>query len=536
MTPKTISIDGHRYKYRLNQERQGWALAFFPKYLVQVEGRWAGQPFALMDWESELMRAIYGPEIFDPELGMWVRLTTEGYLEIPKKSGKSGWGSGIGILELACPTNEPGIGIYSVASDTDQANIVYGLGRKQVEADPRLESRIRCYRRIMEHKKSGRTWRVIPADTDTNDGEKMAIAIMDELHRQRHRELMDLIRASQSTATEPLLLSLTTAGDEESRICREVHDYGEKVQAGSIVNPRFHYRRYGMDDGDDWEDKKVWRKANPALGTTKTMAFLRGEYARAKASPAEQSSFIRYQLNGWYQSDNRWLTAGLWEASQTAAGVEEGALARRDCFCGLDLSSTTDITALIGLVEDDAGTLKVVSRFWMPADTLAEACKRDRVPYDQWAREGYITPTEGNKVDYDVMRTDIGKFAERFRIIECAFDRWNASQLVTQLEGDGLVMVQHGQGTADMTAPTKELYGMLLDATAASPQVRLDHGGNPVLAWMASNVAVKQDAMGGIRPDKAKSRLRIDGIVALIMALGRWSRHQGEAETWVASW
>jgi phage terminase large subunit-like protein len=538
MTMQTISIDGHRYKYRLNEERRLWWVGdgtpehpgFFPKYLVHVEDRFAGQPFVLLDWERELLEAIHGPEIFDPELDQWVRLLTEAYLEIPKKQGKSALGSGMGVGELSYPGNPPGIGIFSVAADSDQANLIFSLGRRMVEANPNLSKRIRSYRRVMEHKKSGRTWRVIPADADTNDGEKVSVLLFDELHRQRHRALYDVMTRNQSAATEPLTCYFTTAGDDDSTVCRQVHDYGEQIAAGSLSNPRFHYRRYGIEDGEDWEDEAVWKRANPSLGVTKTLATLRREHAKAVASPAEQTAFIRLHLNGWYHSEDRWLAPGVWEASQTAEGVDEEKLLKRECFAGLDLSSVADLTALVAVFDVD-GLLKVVSRFWVPEDGLSERAKKDRVPYDLWVRDGWITATPGNMVDYEVMRADINAFADKFSLVDMNVDRlFQGAQLMTQLEGDGLTVVPFGQGFLSMTAPMKELAALLMSASASDPNVRLDHGGNPVLTWMAANVRAKLDEAGNIKPDKAKSRQRIDGIVALIMAIDRWARHKEDAK------
>jgi phage terminase large subunit-like protein len=227
--------------------------------------------------------------------------------------------------------------------------------------------------------------------------------------------------------------------------------------------------------------------------------------------PGEQNAFLRLHLNVWTQQDTRWLSNELWDGGNLAPSQP---LVKRPCYAGLDLSSTTDVTALELVFPDHDGGYDVLSFFWVPEDNLLSRARQDRVPYDQWQRQGFIEATEGNVVDYDVVRAKINELAKTYQIREIAIDRWNSTQLQTQLIGDGFTVVPFGQGFASMTAPTKELERLLLEQ-------KLRHGGNPVLRWMASNVAVDQDAAGNLKPSKARSRERIDGIVALVMAIGR---------------
>jgi phage terminase large subunit-like protein len=267
---------------------------------------------------------------------------------------------------------------------------------------------------------------------------------------------------------------------------------------------------YAADDEDDWTDPAVWKKANPSFGVTVKADYLAAECERAKASPAYQNTFRRLHLNQWTEQADRWIDLGLWDEN---TGDTESPAPGSTGYAGLDLSSTTDVSALVLLVPD-GDTYRTLCRFWLPAEGLRERCQRDRAPYDAWERDGFLTLTPGDVVNYDVIRTEIRELGDQFDIREIAIDRWNATQLATQLTEDGFTVAAFGQGFASMAAPTKELMSVLLGR-------RLIHGGNPVLRWMASNVAVQQDAAGNLKPDKAHSTGRIDGIVSLIMALAR---------------
>jgi len=263
---------------------------------------------------------------------------------------------------------------------------------------------------------------------------------------------------------------------------------------------------------DDWTDPKVWAKANPNLGVSVPLEYIERECAKAKDSAAYLNTFLRLHLNVRTQSDIRWLTIEKWDACPVDA--DRGALAGNPCFGGLDLSTTTDLSALVLAFPRYGGGYSLLCRFWVPEENAHAREKKDRVPYSQWIREGWITATPGNVIDYDVIRADIVAISKQYQIKEIACDRWNATQLITQLTGDGIQIVAYGQGFKDMTAPTKELEALVVSG-------KLDHCGNPVLRWMASNVTVEQDAAGNLKPSKAKSTERIDGIVAAIMAIGR---------------
>jgi len=279
------------------------------------------------------------------------------------------------------------------------------------------------------------------------------------------------------------------------------------VLDGTIEDSSFLGYIAAASEEDDWTDPEVWRKVNPSFGVTMNAEQFAEDCLEAQASPAKENSFRRYRLNQWTEQDVRWLSLEKWDA---CAGMVD--LEGKYCFAGLDLSSTTDISALVLVFALDEGRYAALPFFWVPEEGAKRRQERDRVPYLQWIRDGYITATPGEVVDYEFIRQKLNDLNERFRVRQVAIDRWNATQLATQLDHDGFEMVAFGQGFASMNAPTKKLEELVLSG-------KLLHGGHPVLRWMAGNVSVEQDAAGNLKPSKRRSFERIDGIVGLIMGL-----------------
>jgi phage terminase large subunit-like protein len=315
---------------------------------------------------------------------------------------------------------------------------------------------------------------------------------------------------------QPLIFAITTAGFDRESICRQQHDYGEKVLDGVFNDDAYFAFIAALDSEDEWTDRSVWTKANPNLGISVKPESLEEQCVKAQSLPAAQNAFRRLRLNQWTEQANRWIDLAVWDEGTKAPDPD--ALRRRTCFGGLDLSSTTDLSAFVLVFPPEDGSdsepWQILCRFWMPADNVRRRIEKERVPFDVWIRDGLIQATDGNVIDYDVIRECIHEDAETYHIEQIAFDRWNATHLCTQLTSDGIEMIPFGQGFASMAAPTRELEKLVIGR-------QLAHGGNPVLRWMASNVAVKQDPAGNLKPDKGKSSERIDGIVALVMALGR---------------
>jgi len=279
---------------------------------------------------------------------------------------------------------------------------------------------------------------------------------------------------------------------------------------------------YTLDDGDDWQDEATWVKANPNLNVSKKIDDLRRKCQRATEMPSAQYSFLRLELNIWTQSETKWMPIEHWR--QCGLPIDYSALAGRKCYGGLDLSSTLDVTAFVLVFPPQAqeDVYLVQSRFWIPEDNLQKRVHDDRVPYDVWLRGGFLNATPGNVIDYDFIFEQIERDAKTFKIEEVAFDRWGAARVVQVLQAKGLTCVEFGQGYASMSPPMKELERLVMSHKIA-------HGNNPVMNWMADNVVAGMDPAGNIKPDKEKSREKIDGIVGLLMGLDRAMRRNMQA-------
>jgi phage terminase large subunit-like protein len=486
------------------------AVAFIETHLLHTKGKWAGVPFALADWQREgLIRPVFGTLRADG-----LRQYRTVYAEWPRKNGKSEIAAAV-ALKLLLADGEKGAEIYGAAAEKEQASIVFDVARRMVELNPALSKRVKAYRnKVLHVPHTGSTYKVLSADAFTKHGLNAHGIVFDELHAQPNRELWDVLTTSTGARTQPLVFAITTAGYDRNSICWELHDYAEKVANGVVVDPSFFGYVIGAPAEADWRDERVWKAANPAIASGfRNIDEMRDLARRAEQAPALQNTFRRLYLNQWTRQETRWLDIRAWDA--TAGLLNAESLDGQPCYAGLDLASTTDIAALVLAFPRDDGMVAVLPHFWLPADTARERGLRDRVPYEAWGEQGLVELTPGNVIDYGAIRATLRTLAGRYDIREVAYDRWGATQLVQQLQDDdGLTCIPLGQGFASLAAPTKELLALVL-------QDRLRHGGNPVLRWMADNLVVRQDPAGNVKPDKEKSTEKIDGMVALVMAIAR---------------
>lgn len=509
-TGRRSTSDGDEFWF--DEEAADRACRFFSSCLTHAKGELQGQPLELAEWEAQrIVRPLFGWKRADG-----TRRYRKVYVEVPRKNNKSTLCAGI-ALYLLHADREPGAEVYSAAGDRDQAAVVFDVARQMVNQSPALKLRTEVYRRSMVHLESASSYRVLSADAFTKHGLNAHGIVVDEVHVQRNRELIDVLSTSTGSRRQPVEVYITTAGYDKRTICWELHDYAERVARGIIHDPYFLPVIYAADPKDDWTDERVWAKANPGLGKSIKLEYLRAECKKALEIKAYENTFKRLHLNIWTAQENRWLQVeSAWDPCGTQPVPSLEALKGRRAWLGVDLSSTVDLTALVALVEAPTSPVSydVVPFFFVPEARIELRAKRDRVPYDQWRDQGLIVATEGDVVDYEAVRLKARELGEILDVQEVAIDRWNSTGLQAQLAGDGLQVAQFGQGFASMSAPTKELERMLLSKL-------LRHGGNPVLRWMADNVAVNQDPAGNIKPAKDKSTERIDGIVALVMAIGR---------------
>jgi phage terminase large subunit-like protein len=484
------------------------AVGFFEDCLTFTAGQWKGQPFILQPWQAAIVANLFGWKRPD---GM--RRYREAFIYVPRKCGKSELAGGLGNL-LIFTDREPAAQVYCAAADRDQARLVFTAAKTMVQAEPELGRRSRVYTNAIVVQATGNVLKVISAEAYSKHGINAHGVIIDELHAQPDRELVDVLSTSTGASRQPLIVHITTADFDRESICNEKYAYACRVRDGILEDSAFLPVIYEAQAGEDWTDPAVWAKANPNLGISVSREYLERECRRAQETPSFENTFKRLHLNLRTQQDIRWLSMETWDTCCGGGPVDEKALEGRECFGGLDLSTTTDISALVLLFLGKDGMVTVVPRFWIPADNAPRRQRRDRVPYLDWARSGLIEMSPGNVIDYDRICAAINQFKTRFNIREIAIDRWNATQLAVQLQGDGFEVVTFGQGFKDMTAPTKEWEKLVVSG-------KLRHGRHPVLRWMASNVAVETDAAGNLKPSKKRSTERIDGIVAGIMALGR---------------
>ncbi|MHC4625255.1 MAG: terminase large subunit, partial [Planctomycetota bacterium] len=493
------------------------AVNFFQQRLAHVKGELAGQAFRLEDWEQAIVANLFG--WLHKETGY--RRYRQAFIEVGRKNGKTPLAAGI-ILYLLFEDREPGAEIYGAAAEYKQASLVFTHAWGMRNQEPYLSERSKVFKGQSKSIEIGEpgdldygVYRVISSDSLTAHGFLMHGGVVDELHTQPNSELVDALTTSMASRRQPLLVYITTSDFErEGSICNEKEDHALRVldEKDDTTDPSFLPVVYQASIDDDWTDPEVWKKANPNLGVSVRWDYLKSACEKAKENPRYENTFKRLHLNIRTEQDVRWFAMDRWDACGESFNPE--ILKGQLCYGGLDMSSTTDITAFV-LVFPLDDLVYVLPYFWLPKENARKRQDRDRVPYLDWAKRGLITLTEGDVVDYDVVRRDINALGEIYNIKDVGVDRWNATQITTQLGGDGFEIFPFGQGYASMSGPSKELEKLII-------QGGLRHGGHSaVLRWMASNVSVEQDAAGNIKPSKKKSTERIDGIVSLIEAIGR---------------
>lgn len=494
----------------------------FIEMLPHTKGEWEGKPFWLLPWQERIIRDIFGVVKEDG-----TRQFRTVYIEIPKKMGKSELAAAI-ALYLLYADNEPSAEVFSAAADRQQASIVYDVARRMVEMTPALQKRSKIMgatKRIVNYGNAG-YYQVVSAEVGGKHGYSISGLVFDEIHNQPNRQLWDVLtKGSGDARRQALHVAITTAGTDRNSICYELHCKAQDLLTKKKIDPTFYPVVYSLPDNAPWDDEESWYSVNPSLGYTVPIERMREAFLQAQDNPAEENVFRQLRLCQWVGSTVAWIPEHIYDKGDIPIDLD--ALKGRECYCGLDLSSTSDITAFVMVFPplEEGEKYIVVPHFWLPRETLKLRVRRDRVPYDVWEKQGLFHVTEGNVVDYNFVRRTINELYQDFNIREIGVDRWNATQLITDLEGDGFTMVPIGMGFKDMSPGMKELYKLLLEG-------KIIHGGNPVLRWMAGNVVAEVDAAENIKPSKKKSTEKIDGIVAWIMGLDRAIRHEQQGSVY----
>jgi phage terminase large subunit-like protein len=515
--------EGHKRGLRFDPAAAQHAIDFFG-FLCHSKGEWVGQTFDLAPPQQFIVWVLFGWKRAD---GM--RRFRFAHIELARGNGKTTLLAGIGLY-LFFADGEGGAEVYCAATKKDQAKILFSEAERMRSASPGLKKRISSFRNNMNIPGTASKFEPLGADADTLDGLNVHGAIIDEFHMHKSRELLDKLETAMGKRRQPLLFTITTAGHDRATACWNQHEYAEKVLEGINEDDTFFAYIAALDDGDDWQDESTWGKANPLLGTAVKIEELRTVAHSAAQNPSKLNSFLRYRLNRWTSSETAAIRVEDWrecvgfslegkDARVLRAEIEER-FEGRECFIAVDLSATEDITCSGKLFtpEEDEELWVFIPHFWLPEERLAQKIAEWRAPYDVWAREGFLLTTEGDVVDYDAVQAQVLEDVERYEVREICFDPWNATQFANNLQKAGVPadrLVKFPQTVGSFAEPTKKLIEVMV------PKRRIAHLGNPVLAWMAANLTVREDPNGAKRPVKGKGRGKIDGMVSLIMALGR---------------
>ena len=430
-------------------------------------------------------------------------------------------------LLLTCGDGEERAEVYGCAADRGQASIVFEVAADMIRMCPALNKRCKILtasKRIIYLPKNS-FYQVLSAEAYSKHGFNIHGVVFDELHTQPNRKLFDVMtKGSGDARMQPLYFLITTAGTDTKSICYETHQKAKDIILGRKLDSTFYPVIYGADENDDWTDPKVWKKANPSLGITVGIDKVRVAFESARQNPAEENTFRQLRLNQWVKQAVRWMPMEKWEACK--ADFSPKSLEGRVCYGGLDLSSSTDITAFVLVFPptDTDENYYILPFFWIPEENLERRVAKDHVPYDIWEQQGFIQTTEGNVIHYGFIENFIDELGKKYNIKEIAFDRWGAVQMTQNLENLGFTVIPFGQGFKDMSPATKELMNLVLGK-------KIRHNGQPVLHWMMDNVCVRTDPAGNIKMDKSKSTEKIDGAVATVMALDRAIRNGTSTES-----
>lgn len=493
------------------------AIEFIERRLSHTKGKWSGKPFILLPWQKDdIVRPLFGTL----DVGTHLRRYRTAYIGLPRKNGKSEIGAAI-ALKLMFADGEPGAEIYSAAADREQASIVFHVASAMLQANTVLAARAKVYRtRVIEVPKTGAIYRVLSSDAFTKHGLNAHGIIFDELHAQPNRELWDVLTTSTGSREQPLTLAISTAGFDKNSIWHEIHSYAEEVLSGKRDDPSFFsYIRQAPADAD-WTDRKVWALANPALGVFRSEDELARMVDRARDNPVLENTVRRLYLNQTTSQEVRWIPYHLWQACASLTPERVAGLDGNECYAGLDLSTRIDVTALVLAFPLDDDCYALLPHFWLPEENLQQRMQETRLPYDLWVARGQLTLTSGNIIDYREIAKKVAELSTKYRIREIGYDRWGSSQISSELEEQGAKVVPIGQGIASMSAPSKDFFNLIVSK-------KLLHADNGLMNAMIEAVSVTQDNNGNIKPIKTRAGLKIDGVVAAIMALDRAMRRRG---------
>lgn len=490
------------HTYIFDEKKSLRCIHFIEKYCKQSKGRWAGQPLKLELFQKAMLQSLFG--FVDKQTGL--RKYKKVVFFVARKNGKSVLDSAIATYMLT-KDGEGGAEIYSVATKKEQSKIVWEESKKMIKKSPILNKRIRCLIGGIYYDTNDSFFRALASDSNSLDGLNAHLVVCDELHAWKDKNLLDVMYDSSSARTQPILLETSTMGTVRQNVFDIEYDYASQVIDGTIQDETLLPIIYELDDEKEWVNEECWYKANPALGSIKSMKDLREKVERAKANPIELVNLLCKDFNIRQNTINAWLTFDDLNNEKIYNEWKDSY-----CIAGVDLSSVHDLTAatLLGVKN---GEIRVKQMYWIPTNSLEKKVKEDRIPYDKWLKAGWLRLSGDSKIDYhDVTQWFLEEVRENdLRPLFVGYDSWNAQYWCDEMKSYGFNMVEVRQGSRSMSSPMKIMKADLIDK-------KINYNNNPILKWCLSNTTVKMDSNENIQPDKEKSRQRIDGAVSLIDA------------------
>ncbi len=488
------------------------AIGFIEK-LKHTKGKWAGQRFKLESWQQFILWNIFGWMKADG-----TRRFRYVYVEIARKNGKTALSAGIGLYMLFAD-GEARPEVYSAATVKDQARICFSDAVEIVKKTD-LKNYLSPYRNSIVYELKGGTMKPLSSDYGTHDGLNPSCGIIDEFHAHKDSGMFDVIKSAFGARRQPLMFIITTAGFNKNGACYAYRSNVIKILQGINEDDSLFGIIYTLDSKEEWDNPKMWIKSNPNLGVSVFPEYLADQVNDAKNRPEAVRNVMTKNVNLWVDAEKTWILDDMWQKCIGTTDIES--LRGCQCWGGLDLSNVSDITAFVLLFHENE-KFQLLPFFWIPEEKMLEKIRKENINYDKWSSLGFVKVTAGNVLDYDFVKADILQIVEIYDLQSTAYDRWNASQTIIDLQNEGMECSPFGQGYGSMGAPTKEFEKMVLTE-------KIEHFGNPVLRWMMASTVVKTDPAGNIKPDKEKSSQKIDGIVASIMALGEWMTAQAEED------
>lgn len=509
------------FDYYFDAEDAEKYIMFFSRFLKHSKGTFAGQSFELLPWQQFVIANIYGWKRRDND----ARRYRTAYIQVGRKNGKSTMLSGLALAMLDFD-GEEGSEVYFAATKRDQARICFDEAARMVRSSPSLSKRIGVHRANMHVTKTNSKAEPLSSDKNSLDGLNAHLAVIDEYHAHPTSAVYNVLKSSMGSRKQPLMFTITTAGFNVDGACYQLAKTCKEVLDKKKTDESLFSMIYELDEDDDWRDSNMWIKANPSLGSSISLEYLEQQCTQAKNyGGAEEVNFKTKHCNQWVRSSSSWVSDDIWKANDLGVVDWDG---ETTCYGGLDLASVSDFCSLVLVSPRPDGGYDTKRFYWLPEDAIEKRLYKDESTIYmelRFADEVFVTP--GNVTDYDYIRRCItGYYVEngvvnfdddclmkKYDLRSIAFDRYNSSQLIINLTNDGVEMSPMGQGYVSMSAPMKEVYRLLLEG-------KLNHEGDPVLRWMAGNLEVTYDPAMNCKPDKARSQDKIDGITALICAVG----------------